>query len=541
MKDNKLVPQYFFVFFIIASLLMACKEDVFPDFSKPIQAKWKPTWAAPLIKTNLSLNELIAQNSRTNLLEDQNQFLTLVFKDQYKSDPARDLVEIDNQNHQKKFSFPQASANYFNSNLDLKIEEVLKEEIEITTQQNLEIDSLMDTDLQLNLFVQSDFNKELDVEIIFPTVRIGTTKPWKKSFRISKNIPQSEKINWVDANIDLTKGTLGHSQLPIEIKISFTTAVGDNFDASQSIQFDLGFTEINFGTFYGYTGPIELFNQKKDSISVDLFQNKQKGKITFEEPRIKVQTNNQYGLPIVLDLKNFIGLSEGNSIAIQGIPQPLPVGIPKQPGEIATDSFELNTTNSNIKELINKNPKYLTYLAQGEIKPQDKFTRGFVNDSATIFGNVEAFLPLYGTASDFQIRKMASFSLDAVENPEEIESLKLHILADNSFPTDFNLAMVFYDDQGIAIDSLGLDNEFLIEGAIVDKNGFTTASKESIADIYLEKNQAQKVVAAEKVEFVVSFNTIEENGVPIPVKMYSHQNIEISFGIEAKLNLNVKE
>ncbi|PDH52205.1 MAG: hypothetical protein CNE98_05540 [Bacteroidetes bacterium MED-G17] len=489
----------------------------------------------------MSLRELIGQNSSTKLLEDEDQFLTLVFTDTFESAEAQEMIKIDNQVFQDQFSFTQERVNYMNNNPGILVEETIRAEIDILNVQNIEIDSLINSDLLLNLFIQSSFEKEMDIEINLPTVAIGENRrAWKKNTSVSKVAPYSEKDNWNQAFIDMTKGSQGHSQIPIEINISFTTSMGDDFNTNQSLGFELGFTEIDFGIFYGYTGPIEIFNQRKDSVEIDLFRNQKIGQVRIEDPRIKIRTGNQFGIPIAVGLNNFEGLSGLGQVSLQGIPNPLPIGISSNIGETAFDSFELNKTNSNLKDLINTNPKFLSYQAEGQLNPADKTIRNFVPSSAKIVGRVETYFPLYGSTTNFQIRKMAPFALNATENPEEVESLKLHISADNTFPTDFVLALIFYDSDGQAIDSVGLQDEYVIDAAQINNSGETTEAQETMFDIELQKNQSQNLASAKRVEFLVKFNTLKKDGNLLPVKIYSHQNIEIGLGIEAKVNATAK-
>lgn len=540
MSFRKNIPHILILFFFF-SVFLSCIEEKIPDFDKPVQVKWTPTWAAPILKTNLSLRELIGQNFSTKLLEDEDQFLTLVFTDTFESAEAQEMIKIDNQVFQDQFSFTQERVNYMNNNPGILVEETIRAEIDILNVQNIEIDSLINSDLLLNLFIQSSFEKEMDIEINLPTVAIGENRrAWKKNTSVSKVAPYSEKDNWNQAFIDMTKGSQGHSQIPIEINISFTTSMGDDFNTNQSLGFELGFTEIDFGIFYGYTGPIEIFNQRKDSVEIDLFRNQKMGQVRIEDPRIKIRTGNQFGIPIAVGLNNFEGLSELGQVSLQGIPNPLPIGISSNIGETAFDSFELNKTNSNLKDLINTNPKFLSYQAEGQLNPADKTIRNFVPSSAKIVGRVETYFPLYGSTTNFQIRKMAPFALNATENPEEVESLKLHISADNTFPTDFVLALIFYDSDGQAIDSVGLQDEYVIDAAQINNSGETTEAQETMFDIELQKNQSQNLASAKRVEFLVKFNTLKKDGNLLPVKIYSHQNIEIGLGIEAKVNATVK-
>lgn len=540
MSFRKNIPHILILFFFF-SVFLSCIEEKIPDFDKPVQVKWTPTWAAPILKTNLSLRELIGQNSSTKLLEDEDQFLTLVFTDTFESAEAQEMIKIDNQVFQDQFSFTQERVNYMNNNPGILVEETIRAEIDILNVQNIEIDSLINSDLLLNLFIQSSFEKEMDIEINLPTVAIGENRrAWKKNTSVSKVAPYSEKDNWNQAFIDMTKGSQGHSQIPIEINISFTTSMGDDFNTNQSLGFELGFTEIDFGIFYGYTGPIEIFNQRKDSVEIDLFRNQKIGQVRIEDPRIKIRTGNQFGIPIAVGLNNFEGLSELGQVSLQGIPNPLPIGISSNIGETAFDSFELNKTNSNLKDLINTNPKFLSYQAEGQLNPADKTIRNFVPSSAKIVGRVETYFPLYGSTTNFQIRKMAPFALNATENPEEVESLKLHISADNTFPTDFVLALIFYDSDGQAIDSVGLQDEYVIDAAQINNSGETTEAQETMFDIELQKNQSQNLASAKRVEFLVKFNTLKKDGNLLPVKIYSHQNIEIGLGIEAKVNATAK-
>lgn len=540
MSFRKNIPHILILFFFF-SVFLSCIEEKIPDFDKPVQVKWTPTWAAPILKTNLSLRELIGQNSSTKLLEDEDQFLTLVFTDTFESAEAQEMIKIDNQVFQDQFSFTQERVNYMNNNPGILVEETIRAEIDILNVQNIEIDSLINSDLLLNLFIQSSFEKEMDIEINLPTVAIGENRrAWKKNTSVSKVAPYSEKDNWNQAFIDMTKGSQGHSQIPIEINISFTTSMGDDFNTNQSLGFELGFTEIDFGIFYGYTGPIEIFNQRKDSVEIDLFRNQKMGQVRIEDPRIKIRTGNQFGIPIAVGLNNFEGLSGLGQVSLQGIPNPLPIGISSNIGETAFDSFELNKTNSNLKDLINTNPKFLSYQAEGQLNPADKTIRNFVPSSAKIVGRVETYFPLYGSTTNFQIRKMAPFALNATENPEEVESLKLHISADNTFPTDFVLALIFYDSDGQAIDSVGLQDEYVIDAAQINNSGETTEAQETMFDIELQKNQSQNLASAKRVEFLVKFNTLKKDGNLLPVKIYSHQNIEIGLGIEAKVNATAK-
>ena len=211
------------------------------------------------------------------------------------------------------------------------------------------------------------------------------------------------------------------------------------------------------------------------------------GSFYFENPTVRVIVTSTLGVPVdmalvVLDayspINGSMPIELGGNTAPPNIAldNPSSPSYPTVPGDTAVTVYTFDENNSNIKDFIQINPKYIFYSVQADVNPLGLTDPTFfVLDTSKFSVEVEVELPLYGTANVVSLGDTIPFVLD-LNDPSGSDLVVTEAIfmvnTYNDFPVDVEMQLLFMDSSQVVIDSLFSNGlSFILRGAAVGQIG----------------------------------------------------------------------
>ena len=548
-KMTKNIPFRWIAIAISASTVLAlsaCVKDL--KIKKIAGIEWNPEFAVPLVYSSITAKDvMVATYKGGSLTEDQDHFITLVYRGNLLSLTAADFVKFPDQSVNNSLDITSASALLLNTPGTVSIP--FSQNITLSTGSGgSRIDTLYLKSGMLKIQVESDIDNNGSIAISIP----GATK---NGIAFSATLPltyNGGSVTTSTVQADLSGYRIVTSspappdnQLQINCNMTFTGASG-SATAGDQIRFTESFSNLQFSKLYGYINQ-PLLSPNADTVLVDLFNNSiGGGTFTLADPKFRVFITNSYGLPILANFGLFQGYNQNRTpstynILGAGIPNPLPIGSPtiQQIGQSILTNFELNKDNSNIVDIINNTPPYVIYQINALANPAGvapPSAPNFVLDTSNFKVDMEIEMPLYGTAKGFTVQDtVESFTF---EDATHLDYLLLRTSIDNGFPCDVKIQVYFTDSVFNKLDSLVTGSDpIILSAAPVDANGRVSAPSSKTTDVVLEKERISKL---NKLKYMlVKADASTNNNGQTNVRIYSDYSLAVKIGADAKVNFTI--
>lgn len=512
-------------------LIVSCFDKRDFEFDKIAAFEWEPNVAAPIIKSTLSMKDLISGADTNVLVEDASNFLSIVYRASVFSERADEIISIENQNVNSSWTFPtgtitdSATFNYTISTT-------------FTSPNGERFDSIYIKSGALLFNLNGNLNHNGRLRIIIPTVK-------KNGMIFRKNIMYNYNNTLpvvTNNSYDLSGFTISFgADNKLNINFSITVYADANPNNSPyTLNLNEAFQNIKFHKIFGYIGK-RSFSINQDSVDFDIYQNNIDGSIQLEDPKLNIYIRNAYGMPInvnftKLDAKSSVNPPYIVPITGSGLPNPLLIQAPTfaQIGQSILTKISLSKTNSTIVQAVNLSPNYLDFLVEALSNPNGNpaTDQNFVIDSSKFEVDIEAELPLFGSASGFKLQDTVDFDLG--DDIDEVEWVILKVYTSNGFPLDVSMQIYFADSLGNKLDSLLTSIDQIISSGIVGPapSYKVITPTEKHLSIQIDQKKMDNLLKAEKLIILANLSTTN-NGVD-KVKIYSDYEIDVKLGVQAK-------
>ena len=293
--------------------------------------------------------------------------------------------------------------------------------------------------------------------------------------------------------------------------------------------------DIDFSYIEGYLGNFK-HKGKRDSITIEFFENWIQGDVYFENPVIQIHIDNSFGVPTRSSIDIFdILTADGNRIPLvsdfitdTGIDFVYPAN--DEIGQTKNMTFTFDAQNSNIEDVLGSRPVALDYKVDAIMNPDSLVDeRGFITDSSYYRIQVEVDLPLHGRASGFGVEDTYDVNFDSYGNVKEVE---FKMVADNDMPLGIDAQVYFFDENEALLDSLYDSFKRIVEPAPVNAEGIVTSRISQTNYAIFSSERFDKVRSAKKLKLKATFSTTNEG--QQSVKAFAGQNVEIRMGMKLK-------
>ncbi len=382
---------------------------------------------------------------------------------------------------------------------------------------------------------ESKFCTDVAIDVDFPDAsKLGNPISPMAINAISKSTTNSN-IDFTNTNLFLGASTpKDYNILRTNVSVTIKASAGMvNFDSSDNIKITLDPSTAKFDYLDGYLGT-KTFDININDLDVSQLAKLGKG-IRMENPIMDIYVDNSFGVPILVKLDITSKDDKNNTLPMNVDSMQFPFPTIAQKGQIKSQTFAINKTNSNIVNCLGMPAQTFTIVGKAIMNPKGfvSYTDHIVNTSTIVVG-FDADIPMTFTAKDFSYT-------DTVENGTSLQGktnfdfLELKIKTINGFPLDGSLDLIFTDDKYAKIDSLM--NVTLLKSGIPDANGHVVTTSENMTS-FLMQNDMLKKLDAQKCKYILiraNFNTY--NAGTVPVSIYTDSKLDVSIAFRGKLKI----
>lgn len=543
------------ILLVVASalLLQSCKKEYFDLDRLDSDVTWNPELAVPLIESEINMEEALERFDDEDIIIWDNQgLLALKYFSNIFSFSAENAFSVQDQST----TFPTAvtpadvatvtggnnSSNTLpatNYPLDLSLFDNNP-----STPNSPTLETVDFKGGNMNISASSSINCDARVDITMNNLRQGGT-PLTISMVVPANGSQGATAPIANHRLDMVANP---NNLSISATITYIAGTGTPI-AGQPMNITVGLSGLQFrlitGDFREQNVPVPL-----DSVRIRLFNNSPDGDIVWEDPELRALFTNTFGTDIHIGSSTFFALNQRQNTTVNLI-----ADLTGPAGEeirgngsvygVASDTVLLNSANSNVKDIAEIEPNFIVYNVDATVDPASStLANNWVADTSKLRMDLEAYLPFFGTASDF--KKVDTTEIDIFpigDDIEEITSVMLRLILENGFPIDGYGQVVFMDSSFNRIDSVWADprTQILASGVVVNEVVDQVSGRtRTITDITISRELLEKLEAQGLANIELSgwAETTTVGSMQTPVKIF--QNYSLKLNLALKVEAKVK-
>jgi len=549
-KLKLLIIPFVLLIFILGT--NSCIKDSF-DFDRLSgEVHYEPSLAAPIAYGNLAMVDgLNTYDSVGRIQVNKDGFLSLYYFNHAESDTVSSLMEIGNQ-HVTSIT-PAAGVDFtdFNNSGDvLTINRSVDLSFDLFNPE-AELDSIWLDKGMLNLIATSTYEHGIELTITLPTIT-NNGDPFSRTLNLLPYGSNAESTDnsMIGYHVDLTQTALGYNEVPVEIQVRFVHSGGNN---TGQLTLDVDLLNPDHEAMFGYFGHNTLIYES-GKINLDLFDPGEGWNLEdfwFEDPKFKVFYNNSYGIPsnFYFDSVNAYSTYYDQEYNITDYGAGLPMDslaphymtYPTVFGASVDDSLILDKNNSNIREVIQKRPAWIKFIAHAHTNPDGTVAgNNFVWDDSKFRADIEVELPLWGYIDRFHGTDTMEFNMEEeFEDPGVIERLLVRINIDNGLPIFVESQAYFMNENYQIIDSvIQADDIRLIESATIDNNGQVISKTNKTIDLEITGERLEQIMETKHLLYKASASTTNAASDEV-IKIYPDYEVDFNVAIEADLDIEI--
>jgi hypothetical protein len=262
------------------------------------------------------------------------------------------------------------------------------------------------------------------------------------------------------------------------------------------------------------------------------------GSFVLADPVMRINYNNSFSLPARLTLDAY-GRKKPDVIQLGFLP--IILNYPAAPAERSvSSSFSIDRNNSSISPLISMPPEFFTYSGKVEMNPTGNsgLRNNYIFGDSRLTASIEMEVPLtFRTANLQYTDTLDNFMKDnnpGGDNsfkPEDINLLRLILIADNGFPFGASVKMSLYDSVTHTVKST-VDAADILKSAPVDADGKSKGSTQTKTSIEFTSDFFKNINKSDKIIFRFTLKTADSG--TSDVKIYSDYRIKFSVALVLK-------
>lgn len=500
---------------VVAICVLLLLHACVPEIQSPRENEdWDPIFGIPLITAQIGMDDLLESVDDDGLLEvNEDNLLTVVYQEQISVVGAPALPPIPD--------FP-ITIGAFNQNIPNPT----------LNNPDFRLDVIDLKEGKLSYMISNPHPEPVNIEISFNDVRqnddvllLSFTIPAAPS--TTDPVVQEEVVDISNYTVDFESG----------FQTAYTATLANSGNPVGLHPFLLEFSSLEFSYLEGYFGQFEV-QIPTDSLAFGFLDKWEQGELSLVNPSLSFLFHHNYGAPIDIKTEQFS--FETFTLGTQNIEHaPLINGFPlnypnlSEVGQLKTTPLLLTANNSNVVDAISGIPYQMNYNFLGIINPDDDSSiQNHVLDEVQFDIDIEASIPIYGTAKGFTFEK--TYDLDFSEF-DDFEEVGLKVVAENGFPIDVDIQIYFLDTDEMIVDSLYTPERMpLFMAAATDSDG-TVTSPTATEDVSVLGKGRFEIVTSEAVSIKIATSFETPNDGSTPVRIYDYYDLIVKLGLVAKL------
>lgn len=516
-----------FALLLVSLLLNSCYKE---RFSTDMVAggEWNPELAAPIIKTQLTMADII-ENSSEEWKEYPDGLLSLIYRTRTSTNFADQIVEIPDQLADTTFQMVIPSSMIPGDSTS----RIFNFFAEVSGSNNETIDTLFIKSGYLDFEITTNLNHNSKIQVIIPGLtRYGVTFYQNLVIPSAGGAMHTVKFSFP---VGLFTAVFDHpnvtdNQIEEFFKVYINFGVATN-NSPYALQIKQGLRDLTYYYASGYFGQYD-FSIDKDVLGISLFENSTVDEVFLEDPKLHLNFYNSFGFPIEVNMDEFYVEKDG--ITKNFISTNLPkftINNATKPYEYDTSRITFDVSNSNIVDIFNFQPKKVAFKETFRSNYSGTPQYNFLFDSSKIYIDAEVELPMYGRTLNFTLRDSTEFNLEKQKN---VISADLRFNLGNMFPAEATIQLYLADSNYVILDTLISGAEKVLAPATVgpppDYRATSPVNQTTV--VSLKGNRLENLWNAKRIIFKATLSTADQ-GQKV-VKLYSDYSIDIRLAV--KLN-----
>ena len=531
--------------------LNACLDDRWDLTRISDEIEITPGISAPMAYGVLSIDDFIREleyGDKVNHFDDSLLYVTYI--DSLFSYPASEIINIPNQTFPEIYISTEINIPEWLGSEPGAIFNFRKEKKEeFIFDHNERPDSIKIKTTNIHIQIESGFRHAGNITITSDNILING-QPFERIIQISDpsgNFSYDAEFPIDGATVTLDNSEPGKTTLPFKYDLQLINS-GAPVNSGESCTIAISLNNIKFSSIFGFLGDHELL-LNSSGFGIGLYNKlTEEGKLLFADPKINVTTDNSYGIPTKIVLSDVLAESEKNNkstaMVFNGI-NPFDVNAPNlsQIGQSVKTFVEIDKSNSNIQDLLAIEPESFSYKIKAITNPGNPTNSlNFVTDSSNLKISIEVVLPLWLKAEGLILEDTLDWELGKklTDASEFIEYLRLGMEAKNMIPMQTNMQVFFADENYIILDSLFIDNDFVLKGATLDANDKVSKAVQENKSVEFTAARIDKIKPTKKLLVRATVST-KDAGLDKYVKFYSYYTIDFKLKFNARLRINSRD
>jgi len=531
-----IVTRTFFIRSILSlfflSFLISCSQED--------QTSWDIDILAPLAETRLSVNNLIADSLIVSASGDP---VLIRYENQFNLIPNDSLYFIPDTSFSSSFSLP------FSINLPAGFEVVDLSQLVRFNYKDVQLSEAIIESGIANFKIYNSISDKIFVDYSIPNASISGQSLQFNDIEIGPGSNQTPTV--FEKNINLNgyllnlRGDMGN--LSNQFRVNLNAKLNpDGSGATTSANLPILTYQYNFKNikpYYvrGYLGQSSFTGNDFLSLSE---MKKLSGIIHLQDVTLNVEIENSIGADFSLNFQNIKASRNGTELQLNhpiiGNNQQLNRAQNTAQGDLpytpTYKNYSFNSSNSNIKALIELLPDRLSFEAMASLNPLGNVSSGndFLYKNSNVRVKTTLELPLSFSANAITFTDtLTTLGIESTTT-ENVLAGDLQILATNGFPFDLLVKGYLLDENKVLIDSL-LSNQTILAAAVNDLLR-VTQSKQTTLKVPVSETLKLHLSQARYIVLKARLNTQPEDTI---LPMYADYELHLQLIGNGKYRLKI--
>ncbi len=402
-------------------------------------------------------------------------------------------------------------------------------DIDLNFYDSVELKNIIFNQGRLNFGISSFLGYDVEIDYLIPAIRNDDTI----SDIIELKSNGSYNIDYDITNYDFdlyNEIKEKYNNLRVSSKFKIKSETGYIlYKSNEEIDVTFTFSNLIFDEINGYFGN-NKYSIEKEEIELEKelldFYDKIEGEFLFTNPRLGLNVNNSFGIPLFINLD--IQASNNNK-SENIIINDRVVEAKSKDGSFEETKIFIDKENSNILNFINLPPKD-NLLIEGDIilNPDEKTYDNFILKNSEIEANTFLEIPFQISASNLMISD--TFQIEDINFDTDLSDARLLFNYQSDIPLTFDIELIYLDKTLLEIDrNVG---EINIKGSETDANGYSTGSVSNTFEVNLSENLLKRIKELENIIMNIELNTEKNKSVNITSEIKFEFQSTIEFKLE---------
>lgn len=530
----------FLVLLVIVGLVSACNLSYFED-AEFGDFVWDPSLAVPIGEITYTIDELFDELNDAGAqvgVNDEN-IVTISYTESLQSQTASAFLSILDQNFSGRL---EAGVDINNPGVSTTVTVSQRFEYDISQRNQEEYDSIEFSSGQVDLTITS----ELDADINFsmrlfslenktsdnPMTFTGVLSPSSPVFNGNRALSNFDGEFSKDAN-----GDPESNKVVVELEYEIMVEPGSQVNSDDAVSFDVSLSNAQFRTVFGDVGTQGL-DVNFQVVNLDFFRDFDAGGITFTDPVFNFVFENGFGFPLGIDFKNITAIgNEGQIVPLTGTATDAPT-IVDAPlvddiGTVETSNFVLNSSNSNIADLLSAQPRKVIMEVNAETNPDTGPSQyNFVDTNSLLDISIQVDLPMIVNINNLVAEESLDFNNGT--DLEEAKKMILRVITENELPLGGNIELQFQDAANNVV--FTVSERPVFAAAPIASGDRTTDIATTSVDIEFSNEDIRAIENATKIRVLVRLATTDAAS-GNSVKFFNDYELKIKLAAQADVEI----